>query len=183
MYWDSSCSFFQSWVLYAFTFCTAAAGRETSRDASCAACVMVFASVAVLPMRVILVLVRVERRGVVVKGGFRRPSLGIRYFWLLGGTERVVAMCVERSVIVADGGKVRVCVFPWWVREREMSSAVVDVGPSLVVDIFISSSMVDIVVLFCIDIWCSISVPVSSYEEGLEYESVVLFGIHIIIEL
>lgn len=62
----------------------------------------------VVPRRVIFLVRRVEStRGVVVKGGLRRPVLGvIMYFWWVGGMERVVWMVVERSAVVAVAGKV-----------------------------------------------------------------------------
>lgn len=45
----------------------------------------------------------------VVKGGLRRPGLGVmRYFWEVSGIERWAVMCVERSERVAVEGKVRV---------------------------------------------------------------------------
>lgn len=62
----------------------------------------------VLPRRVIFLLERVASgRGVLVKGGLRRPVLGvIMYFWWVGGMRRVVWMVVERSAVVAVAGKV-----------------------------------------------------------------------------
>ena len=62
----------------------------------------------VLPRRVIFLERRVDSgRGEVVNGGLRRPVLGVmRYFWLVGGMERVAVMVAERSVVVALWGKV-----------------------------------------------------------------------------
>lgn len=75
-------------------------------------------SAGVLPRRVILRDVRVERRsGLFVKGGLSRPGLGeMRNFWYSGGMERLVLMLVERSKSVAVEGKVRWWGWPrWWI--------------------------------------------------------------------
>lgn len=67
-----------------------------------------------------------------LKGGLRRPSLGIMNFWFVAGTERVEETAAERSVIVAERGRVRVWGVLWW--ERVMvwvsSSASGDRGAS-----------------------------------------------------
>ena len=81
------------------------------------------ASAAVLPMRVIFLSARVERRTEgSLKGGFRRPSLEIMNFWLEGGMEISSATASERSAIVASEGKEKVVGLPWWVSVRETRS-------------------------------------------------------------
>lgn len=49
-----------------------------------------------------------------LKGGLRRPSFGIMNFWFVAGTESVEETASERSVIVAERGRVRVCGVLWW---------------------------------------------------------------------
>lgn len=81
----------------------------------------------VLPIRRIFFSTREERgREGFLKGGLRRPSLGVmRNFWWAGGMESVVAMCVERSEMEASWGKVSGMGLLWWVIVRWMSDAVV----------------------------------------------------------
>lgn len=62
-------------------------------------------------------------RGVGGKGGFRRPSLGVRSFWVGEGMERWEAMRVLRSRMVAVGGKVRGWGVPRWVIVMVMSES------------------------------------------------------------
>ena len=82
VYKASSCSFFQSCVLYAFTFCTfLPALARTSREASCDATSIELASVAVLPNNVIFLSANAETRNSgSLNGCFSVPSLGIMNF-------------------------------------------------------------------------------------------------------
>lgn len=106
---DSSCSFFQSCVLYAFTVWRGVVGREARFVASDALLVTEETSAAVLPRREIFLSRRVlSGRVGSLKGGLRRPSLEIMNFWLDVGTESSDATDSERSVIVAEEGKEKV---------------------------------------------------------------------------
>lgn len=109
VYCASSCSFFQSCVLYADTFCMGLLCLVTRLEACSDASEMEEASAAVLPMSVIFLsaIALIERPGS-LKGGLSRPSLEIMSFWLEGGTERESAISSERSDIVASEGKEKV---------------------------------------------------------------------------
>lgn len=68
-------------------------------------------------MRVIFVAAKEDTgRAGSLKGGLRRPSFGIMNFWFVAGTERVEETAAERSVIVAERGRVRVWGVLWWER-------------------------------------------------------------------
>lgn len=71
------------------------------------------ASVGVLPIKVILCgrRVAIGRKGS-LNGGFWRPSLAMRSFWLEAGMENCKAISSERSLIIESEGRRRVCGFP-----------------------------------------------------------------------
>lgn len=65
----------------------------------------------VLPSRVIFEDAIEEMGTSVAKGGLRRPGFGeMISFWLEDGMDRVEAMEVERSAMLAWEGRVNVCV-------------------------------------------------------------------------
>ena len=88
-------------------------GLDARAEAAAAAFVMEETSAAVLPRREIFLSRRVvSGRFGSLNGGFRRPSLEIMSFWLEVGTERLLSIDSDRSLIVAEGGKDSVCGVP-----------------------------------------------------------------------
>ena len=109
MYWLSSWSFFQSWDLYAWTFCIGLLRRVARRDACSAASAIEEASSAVLPIKVIfLSAIDVIGRFGSLNGGLRRPIFETMIFWFEGGIDRLSAISSERSEMVASVGNWKV---------------------------------------------------------------------------
>jgi len=106
VYWDSSCMRLGSTYLDGFAV---GIGERRGVEALAMAALRVETSFSVEPMRVIFL----ERRSLrgregFLKGGWRRPSLGvIRNFWLERGMERSDSIFEERSVRTASLGNDR----------------------------------------------------------------------------
>ena len=106
VYWLSSCSFFQSWVLYALTHFRGLLRRVALLEACSAASDIEEASSTVLPITVIfLSAIEAIGRFGSLKGGLRRPILETIIFWLEVGILRYSAISSERSEMVSWASK------------------------------------------------------------------------------